>query len=331
MCNLIIDNYKIDSPIIDILTKLRDDSDKSFLKSIKDKGDYVSITCPFHKDGQENKPSCGVHAIKDGSLEYGWFNCFTCGASGPLYKLVAKCLNTSDSGGKAWLINNFGTYIGSKNHFDIADKIIINKHQMITNSNIPKFDLSQYQDYHPYMTQRKLSMDVIHKFNLKYDTNSKCIVFPVYDFMNNLVMLTRRSVESKAFFIDKDIKKPIYLLNYLVDNKIPYAIICESQINALYCHSLHLAGVATFGCKVAEHQVEILNKCGIKHFIIAFDGDSAGRAGAEALLQKLNKDIIIDILSLPNGKDLNDLNLDEIKDLLLKSGNTYENLVLQYN
>ena len=52
--NLVLYNRIIDTDAEDILNKLKVDCEGKYLRQIKSKGDNVSITCPFHKDGQEN-------------------------------------------------------------------------------------------------------------------------------------------------------------------------------------------------------------------------------------------------------------------------------------
>lgn len=41
------------------------------LHSIKDAGDNIMVSCPYHKGGQERRPSAGIHK------DTGTFHCFT--------------------------------------------------------------------------------------------------------------------------------------------------------------------------------------------------------------------------------------------------------------
>lgn len=348
---LVIRNYEINAPILDILLEIKKQSSCKILDNIKPKGKYISIPCPFHKEGKERRNSCGVFSespILDestSSLEYGWFNCFTCGESGPLYKLVGKCFEENDAFGKKWLIDNFGEKI-DENVDDINNQLVDDDYIPIRNisvidtkritsstNNIECIDesiLDTYESYHPYMTQRKLSNEVIKKFQIKYDKSTNSIIFPVYNEDNKLIMLTKRSVKGKKFFIDKDVEKPIYLLNYVTNKKISYAIVCESQINALYCHSLGLSAIATFGCNITKKQFDILNNSSIKYYIVAFDGDSAGKHGTQKFIANIRRDVIVDIVVMPDGKDLNDLNEEELKRIFKDNNINYEYLINNY-
>ena len=159
------------------------------------------------------------------------------------------------------------------------------------------------------MEKRKLTPEVIQKYKIRYDPISQCIVFPVWDEHNNLVMLTKRSVNTKQFYIDENIEKPIYLLNYVNNKKSTF--VCESQINTLTLNSWGFQSIGTIGCNITPKQYNILNKSGIRHFILCFDGDNAGKKATKNFIQNINKDILVDIIEIPPKKDVNDLTREE--------------------
>lgn len=53
------------------------------LKEIKNTGSDLMCTCPFHANGKEHNPSCGVllqqKVTKDKTYEAGTVHCYTCG------------------------------------------------------------------------------------------------------------------------------------------------------------------------------------------------------------------------------------------------------------
>ena len=317
-----IDNYFIVDDIYDIICRIKSLLHNGKLHDVHKKYDEISVTCPCHKDGKENRPSCYV-VLNSDKLEEGTFHCFTCGASGNFVQFVAHCFDFDELQAKKWLIDNYGKLIDS-NIIEL-DKIELNSTSNKT-SYLDESILDNYEKYHSYMTQRKLSNEVIDKFKLRYDNKSNCIVFPVWDNKNNLIFLTRRSVQGKQFYIDAGVEKPVYLLNYIEKYNLPYTIVCESQINALYCHSLNLSAVATFGCNMTDEQFELLNKSNIRHYILAFDGDFAGHHGITTFLTHIRKDVFISILKLPNKKDINDLSKEEVIKLLESENLNYERL-----
>ena len=65
------------------------------------------VTCPFHKHGEERKPSCGVNNEPvDGKI---WVHCFTCGYKGTLETFISRILGVKDDGteGINWILQNF--------------------------------------------------------------------------------------------------------------------------------------------------------------------------------------------------------------------------------
>lgn len=305
MSDLIIDNYVIDAPIIDILKKVKSQLTNGKLKYYQLKGDNVRVTCPHHKSGKEDKASCDIYCGDSDNVVYGTCNCFTCHFQGPLWHFIAECFDESDDFAKKWLVDNF------------ADKVIEKKITLlpisfpepkkeVKNEFLDESILDNFQSWHPYMAKRKLSQEVCEKFEVKYDDKTKCIVFAVRDEKGKLMMLTRRSVEGKKFIIDADKEKPVYMLYHLLQNNIKTAIVTESQINCLTCLSYGLPAIALFGTGT-KHQYDILRKSGIRHYILCFDGDEAGRKGAKRFIDGMSKDVFITDIKIPTGKDVNDL------------------------
>ena len=59
-------------------------------QSIKRTGNNLMIHCPFHKGGQERRPSCGVKLKGDDKVPAGYVHCFTCGYSAPFTQMISK-------------------------------------------------------------------------------------------------------------------------------------------------------------------------------------------------------------------------------------------------
>lgn len=314
--DLIIRNRIIRTPIPKILTKLKQDCNYPYFKYIgNQKGNDVKITCPWHKDGQENHPSCHVFCdYNDPKIYYGTVHCFTCGKQVPLYSMIGYCLDGDDESGKNWLIDNFGDTFLDEGLF--LDEINLD------NKPVKKYMdesiLNKYNYYHPYMTQRKLSNEVISKFKIGFDIDNNAITFPVWDINNNLLFITERKIDSKFFIIPENVEKPVYLLNFMIGKGYPYLMICESQINALTANSYGIPAVALFGTGTS-YQYDLLRKCGIRNFVLAFDGDEAGDKGIKRFTNHF-KDCIITILPIPRGKDINDLSRETVETMMNENG-----------
>lgn len=320
---LIINGYEINSQIEEILTKAKSELTNGKLRYFKSKGNQVKVTCPHHGDGQEKNPDCYINESKSDELEYGYCHCFACGFSGRLSKFIGECFDKDEKFGEQWLINHFGDYIVDEQEDDLYDFSLEEKEE------VPKYldesILDALQTWHPYLDTRHISRRVCEKFKLRYEPETKCIVFPVWDENDKLYMLTRRSVESKKFIIDSDKEKPIYLYNVVKRNNLNEVTIVESQFNALTLWSWGIPSVALFGTGT-QHQYDILNKSGILHYYLAFDGDGAGDRGIKRFLQNIRKDVFVDIIMIPRSKDVNDLTEEEFNSLKIISSDEWRQM-----
>lgn len=308
-----IENKTISTPIIEILKEIKNSLRNGKLASLKVKNDNIVVNCPVHKNGLENTPSCNVYIGKDTKdLHTGDFHCFTCGSKGPFYHFVAECFDADDEWAKEWLLENYADGI-IEYEMDLPE-IDLNPVNHRTEG-ISESVIKDFQDFHPYMLERKLTKEVCKQFEVKYDPKGKCLVFPVRDEKGKLVMLTRRSVENKRFVIDADKEKPVYLLYYLLKNNIQEAYICESQINCLTMWTHGFPAVALFGTG-SQHQYDILNKSNIRVYNLLFDGDDAGDKGIKKFLKNIRKDVIVNVIKVPRGKDVNDLSYEEVEKLI---------------
>lgn len=305
---LIVNNNIISESIYNILVQLQSELTNGKLAFIENKGSYVRVSCPFHKDGLERNPSCSVSDSED--IPKGTFHCFTCGEKGDFVKFVAACKECSRREAETWLIKNFGI---EKIETIYIKPCVKYESKVEQNDILDESILSTFENYHPYMSQRKLSKEVIEKFEVKYDKDMNAIVFPVRDFQGRLIGLTRRLIAYKKYILPKFKHKPIYLLNEVTSSD--HVFVCESQINALYLWSLGYKAIALFGTG-SSYQYDKLNKSGIKHYILCFDGDEAGRKAIKNFKSNIKSNCFIDVLNLSQGKDINDLSPEEVSQII---------------
>ena len=303
------DNY-YELEVITILKELKEQlaiNGIYLFNQIKELPDDIMVSCPFHKDGQERKASCGIRKSD------GWMHCFACGESASLVEMISRCFGINDLGqyGLNWLKNNFLGEIINSRKFGI-DLARGNDQQVLTEF-VSDQELNSYRFYHEYMFKRKLTEEVIEKFDIGYDKNTNCITFPVKDENGNCLFVARRSVISKFFNYPNDVEKPVYGL-YELPKDCDEVIICESMINALTCYVYGKPAVALNGTGTA-YQINQLKKSNIRKFILALDPDVAGRKGAANLRKQLAPYKIITEYKIPEGKDINDLTEEEFKNL----------------
>ena len=320
MRQLIIDNYVINKPIEEILTLLKLSLTNGKLKDIENKGDDILVTCPHHDGGHEKTPACNIYIGNDTKLPYGYFNCFVCGEKGSFLKFVAECFDAPESYAKAWLLKNFGGELIAKNLF-MGEPIVLNRNKGIK-KHLDESILDQYQTWNPYLAKRKLSREICELFKVRYDPKYRQVIFPAYDMNGNLVMLAKRSIDVKSFYLDKDVEKPVYCLDYVMKNNIKTVLITEGPFDCLSGWEYGFPTIATFG-KISDYQIEQINKSCINIIYAAFDNDAAGRSFLETLKRKLTERIIVIETKFPaNKKDVNDLSKEELQEIIKNARNS---------
>lgn len=190
-------------------------------------GENLQSNCPFHKNGQERKPSFGVNGEIDKC------HCFSCSWSGTIEEMISELYGYQDEGkfGKRWLIKRFNTveietrpnimegfngrhnnnYRINDNDRDNNDINRFKKHMQGDKSSeqylgeITEEELDKYRYIHPYLYERGLTDEIIERFDIGYDRERKEITFPVRDIEGRCVFVAGRSVKSKFFRLPKEI------------------------------------------------------------------------------------------------------------------------------
>ena len=304
-----IGNIILNAELMDILLELRNQlsiQHIDYLKDIKDSSDNIQITCPYHKNGQERKPSGGLRK------DTGIFHCFTCGETHTLPEVISYCFGRDDLGlyGKQWLLKNFATL-----EIEERKDIVLNySRSKVTINNDVKYvseeELDKYRYYHPYWKKRGITDDyIIELFDLGYDITTSCITFPCKDINGNCLFVARRSVNTKWFNYPKDTEKPIYGAYELTRLKQypKEVIITESMLDCLTAWQYGKYAVALNGLG-SSSQYEMLNKMPCRKFILATDMDEAGKKARRVLKKELKGKIITEyVWDIKKAKDLNDM------------------------
>ena len=291
-------------------------------------GDNIQTSCPFHKNGQERKPSFGVNGEIDKC------HCFACGWSGTIEEMVSELYGYQDEGkfGKRWLIKRFNT-IEIETRKNImedfkndnntlcrslynrsnkrSDRILCGKTRQVIlsdeteQSKITEEELDKYRYIHPYMYERGLTDEIIERFDIGYDRERKEITFPVRDIEGRCVFVAGRSAERKFFRLPQGLNKPLYQGYRFFSGTYRMAYITESFLNCLTCWKYNKPAMAMIGTG-NQKQYEILNKLPVREYILAFDPDEAGRKATERFRKNVHGKIIKELV-YPDNRDINDL------------------------
>ena len=296
---------------------------------VRHNGENLQTNCPFHKGGQERKPSFGINGEKDKC------HCFACGWSGSIEEMISEIFGYMDDGkfGKRWLIKRFNTkeietrpnIMEGFNGRDIKNDIFGGRcpsticHRISNNqySFIDDEELDKYRYIHPYMYERKMDDRVIEIFDIGYDKETECITFPIRDKNGNCLFIARRSVKTKFFSYPQGVEKPLYGLYelYQLDEFPKEIYICESMIDAItiwtHCdkYAVALNGLGN------DLQFSQLNDMPNRTFILATDNDSAGIKARIRLKKYITNKIIKEIILPPNRKDINECTYNEFENI----------------
>ena len=300
--------------LIDIIKELKNQlaiKGIYLFNQIKDLPEDLMVTCPFHKGGQEKKPSCGIRKSD------GWMHCFTCGESCSLEQLISRCFEINDIGqfGLNWLKNNFLGDVATKRNINLD----LTRNGTWSTGEIrcvSEKELEKYRYWHPYMKQRKLTDEVIDLFDIGWDEKTDCITFPVRNIYGNCLFIARRSTKTKFFSYPSNVEKPIYGLYELYKQKeFPQEVyVCESMIDALTLWGIGKFAVALNGLGT-EYQFKQLEKLPCRKLILATDNDAAGQKARQVIKYRIKNKLITEVILPSNRKDINDCSFEELKNL----------------
>ena len=290
-------------------------------------GDNVQTSCPFHKNGQERKPSFGVNGEIDRC------HCFSCGWSGTIEEMISELYGYQDDGkfGKRWLIKRFNT-VEIETRPNIMDGFNARNNRLndrninsldnlnnnhVDNTYISDEELDKYRYIHPYMYERKMDDRVIEIFDVGYDKETECLTFPIRDKNGNCLFIARRSVKTKFFSYPQGVEKPVYGLYelYQLDEFPKEIYICESMIDAITIWTHHNKYAVALNGLGNDLQFSQLNNMPNRTFILATDNDSAGIKARIRIKKYITNKIIKEIILPSNRKDINECTYNEFENI----------------
>lgn len=317
-----IDGTLYNASLMEILVELQNQlhiNNISLIKDIKDSGNNIQITCPYHKNGEERKPSFGIHK------ETGIGHCFTCGETHTLSEIISHCFGHKDFGlfGRQWLLKNFAS-ISVEDRKDIKLDFSRNNRSITNDSStkqkkyVSEEELDSYRYYHPYWGKRGITNEnIIELFDLGFDISTQAITFPIKDINGNCLFVARRSVNTKWFNYPENAEKSLYgmwELNQLLEYP-KEIIVCESMLDALKCWEFGKYAVAMNGLGTSLIYKQ-LSELPCRKLILATDMDDAGLKARNKLKKAIKGKIITEYLwDVHEAKDINDMSFEYFSNL----------------
>ena len=278
-------------------------------------GKEYSTTCPFHKGGNEKRPSFGILLERDGKKRAGLCHCFSCGWSGSIEKLVSELFGYNDNGvfGHEWMKGNF-------NIIEIRQREPV---CIDTERFIPEIEYftgyDTYRNYSEYWETRGINAESVKRYDLGYDLEKGAVTFPVRDKRGNILYVATRSIKNKVFYYPKSSIKPLYgVYEYLNDIVNEELYLTESMIDTIYLRQFGYNSVALNGLGT-KAQIDELSKLPYRVLIVATDNDVAGESVMKKVKEKITGKLIYRI-NFPEGrKDVNEFSTEEMKNISYSS------------
>ena len=327
---MIINDVQFNCALEDILTELVSQlraNNIPLISKQRNSGNHIQITCPYHSNGMERKPSAGIRK-SDGIL-----HCFACGEVHSLPEVISHCFGHEDAGiwGWTWLLKNFAiVQVEERKDIDLN----LDRPEFMTkclNVYVPskyvsEEELDKYRYTHPYLYKRGMTDEVIELFDLGWDSDVQAITFPIRDIHGNCLFIARRSVKTKFFNYPEGVEKPLYGLyeyynyaegEYGAQHKIDCSqvIVCESMFDALSFWTIHKPAFALNGLG-NDLQFKQLRELPCREIVLATDMDEAGQKARKRIRKNLNGTKLIAEYFFPEGrKDANDCTKEELQNL----------------
>lgn len=312
------------------------------LREINNTGSDLMCTCPFHKGGKENKPSCGVllreKVVSDRKYEAGTVHCYTCGYTADLPQFVADFLGlNSPVQGFKWLVARYNYNSSDREPLELN----LYRGQALQASYMDEAEVERfYQELLKskaaceYLHKRALASWLIDAFKLGFDPEDRVVLFPVRDMSGKVAFYKGRSLVGKRFYNAKDIDKTsqIFGLYELCNGRFSQGLatpeseiwIAESEIDALSLIGYGKYAVAIMGSHISEAQCKELESTPFRRFVLALDNDEAGRKGAAQIKRLL----------IPKGFRFTNLRWDtdlkDINDLITHFGDKWQDYLTGY-
>lgn len=255
------------------------------------------IPCPIH--GGERWSSFDVNEDK------GLFHCFACGAGGDVIALLAKLEGISNVEAGRRLVAEYGIAAAARSMSGDAVWTELKRWTPQTIEVLPTVELPPSQPLNGY---RRFSKEAIERFSLRLVPNG--VLIPFREEMGGRVVgyAIRQINREPKYLNSQGFRKSdfLYGMYEYIESGIPHPkhlIVCEGQFSAIRVwDSGHRNVVATMGSSMSPTQAHILGHWAGK-LTILYDGDEAGRNGANKIKELYSSIFHIDIKNLAEGED----------------------------
>lgn len=264
----------------------------------QDTHDNWKALCPFHS---EKTPSFYIH--KTDLVGH----CFGCGVAGRVDVLLARLKHISAAQAR----NELGL-----TSLPWLDKVETPQPEPI----YPQSWIHAWKriSMHPYLEQRGFTHTTVEAFELRWDPQTRRVVFPLISSESRVVGAVGRAttgLQPKYYFYwNCDKGQSVWTARDFWMAPQDSVIVVEGMMDCMWLWQNGFKSVALIGASATKEQTAQLKE--FHSVTIALDNDDAGKIGAENLHRALKNSCRIQYASYPSyAKDANDLTQDELQEI----------------
>jgi DNA primase len=280
---------------------------------------HIMLRCPFHKGGEETKPSLGVN------VDLGIFQCWTCKTSGNIIKLLkllglpSHVIDTETEGLRKELEDNQERLKWKKR------KEILTCDPFLAPTLLPETLLRPYRFIHAKLTDAGFNQQWLEYMEIGFDRVNNRITYPIRDLYGNLAGMSGGATIAGQYpkykvyqgrhkdlntghwipsdygewfdekYPDYEFHNHHYLWNFdavyprVFFGKNPSVIIVEGFKACLWLlQNGFLNTVALMGSSMSDRQCSLIQRLST-NVVLFLDHDDAGRKGAKQIGKEIRK------------------------------------------
>ena len=316
---------------------------KLHLENIKpdSRGEWMRASCPFafdiHGKRTDNDPSFGISIHPGGESRY---NCFGCNSVGEITGLLGKLerFDIKNNRRMRFDYSDLDAWVRVRN--PVATGVLAGKRERasanapwsgvpqavarapVEPDPLPEDALLGFERPPPflreYLHQRNMTDKSINAWEIRWHEKANRIAIPIRDSKNRLVGISGRAWEKRQkpkFLHSAHFGRDFYLYGEKTLRRGEPGYLCEGFFDVIVLQQYGINAFAIMGTHISRQQVQ---KCvdWLTEVVVMLDGDEAGLKFAGGVKDRLLPRIHARIVTLPQGKDPDELPESELKELI---------------
>lgn len=286
---------------------------------LRKKDDELRGRCPIHKG--ESHSSFHVNLAKNA------FHCFSCKARGNVLDFVAAMEKCSVRDAALKLADWFTIRQEESPAPEAAKPEIAAGESTVVMNKPLNFQLKGVDSAHPYISSRGITKETAEAFGVGFFSGrgsmSGRVVIPIHNERGELVAYAGRAIDDSEprYKLPAGFHKSVELFNLhraiAESGTTGHVVVLEGFFDCMKVSQAGFPCVALMGSSLSEHQESLLLRQ-FTNATLLLDGDDAGQRATDDCLVRLGRRMWVCAVVLPDGKQPDQLDSDELSVLLGK-------------